>query len=593
MVRKRKTVSSSKNSKKKKTEKILTVKKYLNTFIKDPDVKEAILKDTHDVSLFAFEASRYIYFDISHKFSNYYKLCPHDNIGPDLVTRTSLFNYIYNLMDRKHTSIQNETFMCNLRWSPKNFYNQVPLRSALFNDLIDRGYQTVLKNNIWMHAQKRFMKYLKHKYQDDFTKEQFTFLGILLFFGSKWITKNEKTMNPYLRELSDTYMKNNTNLFNKIFEQEDISDGYFCDIEKEPLKYMYRFFKIQMYNEQHNLKNFILIPLYHPGRVHINYSNTVFLALLKRLNKLPKSFKTTVFKDDNEMNEEWRAVCNQCLDLKERSNRKFKSFSTNGVDVSIRYTKQSACKTTTINGEKRLKPTTSYAGIDPGKKLFIAGVMIKQVDLHDVDNKENFYQLRLSSKEYQHESRNYYKFYSSLNKKLNYGTDNSIGQRIPSSWYEFIKNQMTNMAKVMKVYMSREVTKKKMISYIAREKTLSQYISKHFLQEDPQTTCTVFYGDGSPNGACIKGYIHVPNARLVKKLENHPNIQLQKINEYNTTKLCSYCDHQLKVSKSPDRYAVCPNCHIIWNRDINAGYNILKRGLKLHKVPHTRTLLRD
>jgi transposase len=64
-------------------------------------------------------------------------------------------------------------------------------------------------------------------------------------------------------------------------------------------------------------------------------------------------------------------------------------------------------------------------------------------------------------------------------------------------------------------------------------------------------------------------------------MKNNPKIHVINTDEYRSTVLCSNCYTKMDISKSPHRFASCPHCKKVWNRDINAAVNILNSGFNL------------
>lgn len=65
--------------------------------------------------------------------------------------------------------------------------------------------------------------------------------------------------------------------------------------------------------------------------------------------------------------------------------------------------------------------------------------------------------------------------------------------------------------------------------------------------------------------------------RLKSKCEEY-NVKYQEINEYNTTKMCSFCETLKNIGAS--KIYNCDNCSLVIDRDINSAINILVKGLK-------------
>lgn len=81
----------------------------------------------------------------------------------------------------------------------------------------------------------------------------------------------------------------------------------------------------------------------------------------------------------------------------------------------------------------------------------------------------------------------------------------------------------------------------------------------------------------------IRGYVRTPQPKLLRRLKVIADVV--EVDEYRTTILCSTC-HTIqrpttktyisrKGTPRTHRYQFCPNCNICWNRDVNAGKNIL------------------
>lgn len=77
----------------------------------------------------------------------------------------------------------------------------------------------------------------------------------------------------------------------------------------------------------------------------------------------------------------------------------------------------------------------------------------------------------------------------------------------------------------------------------------------------------------------IKGYQRTPFRLLLQKLRLYADVMI--IDEFRTTKLCSICHEPAFTSRGKHRYQVCQNqnCGMCWNRDVNAGNNMVYKGV--------------
>lgn len=78
----------------------------------------------------------------------------------------------------------------------------------------------------------------------------------------------------------------------------------------------------------------------------------------------------------------------------------------------------------------------------------------------------------------------------------------------------------------------------------------------------------------------MRGYIRSPQRALLKAMKIYADVVL--VDKFRTTMPCSQknCHQMVRTSRSPKRYQFCLNCGTNWNRDVNAGNNILYVGLQ-------------
>lgn len=88
----------------------------------------------------------------------------------------------------------------------------------------------------------------------------------------------------------------------------------------------------------------------------------------------------------------------------------------------------------------------------------------------------------------------------------------------------------------------------------------------------------VFVGDTKVTAdRAIKGYARVPDTLLLSKLQIHAG-HVVRVNEFRTTVVCSFCHMPMHIPANKHRYLYCGSCKRTWNRDINAGINIMVKG---------------
>lgn len=76
-------------------------------------------------------------------------------------------------------------------------------------------------------------------------------------------------------------------------------------------------------------------------------------------------------------------------------------------------------------------------------------------------------------------------------------------------------------------------------------------------------------------------YVPAALTRFEKAIKRHPRATLRLTNEFRTSKLCHVCYGILAspTGWSKHRWKCCHRCRLVFNRDTNAAFNILTRGL--------------
>jgi transposase len=336
------------------------------------------------------------------------------------------------------------------------------------------------------------------------------------------------------------------------------------------------FYYIWTTNKTKEWKNFTLVPLKRLGRHHVNYDTQAFYQLLAACKLVPKVYNpktardVNVHKDVFQHNVQWSDFLNLPKN-KEYSG----SFSTDGVTCCLHMSRTKRTEPTAVNS-RQISPADTYIGIDPGLRLFLGGVRVEGGNPYA---KANITNIKYKSSKYHHESGK-----ASRSVKLKKWTkeQNEIEKTRPATqtWREYIVFALRHMNRLQSLFLPKKVTRLKFDAHIRRDKTIAKIIREEFIKDAPGRV-VVFFGDAkaAPNSP-MKGYIRSPHTKFIQQLKRHHQIHFVGIDEYNTTKVCSSClsKAQHTISKSPHRFSSCKECKIVWNRDVNAGLNILYIG---------------
>lgn len=138
----------------------------------------------------------------------------------------------------------------------------------------------------------------------------------------------------------------------------------------------------------------------------------------------------------------------------------------------------------------------------------------------------------------------------------------------------YMRHRLQYFVQKQNIYFQRKVARLKFKKFICVEKTCHK-LSKH-LVNNKKTLIAVGSSKTAANSP-IKKYIRLPQKKLLNALRSHADVI--EVDEFRTTKLCCHCYAVNIVSQSPHRYTFCPECRIVRNRDVNAGANILYKGI--------------
>lgn len=264
------------------------------------------------------------------------------------------------------------------------------------------------------------------------------------------------------------------------------------------------------------------------------------------------------------------------------------SLETNGVDIHYNFRKK----------VKPLveSPLTHHIGIDYGLRNAFGAVT---KDLAIQDNNKNFKNWRLTSKEY-HKMTNWQNLYKhqekitrSVDLDMEMARKDQKEQGInPYAFSNKADLELSQMMGKLKIYNSNRITRLKEHGKRRKKSTCGKIAAKLI----PKVSrSAVAIGDGT----CWPGLKtkHIPGSiqSMAKAIKDTRRAEVIIVDEYNTSRLCSKC---YGVLKSPGRnvdynngkrWKRCDSCKVSWDRDINAGNNMINiLASELQNTAHPR-----
>lgn len=559
-------------------EQIVNVKQTLNQFCKEEELKVAIDAEVLKMSQWCYEAIKHFTLDITAQclegkyptepinFARYYYSFQNNNPKPKTTPKMKMAGISADpwgyLMTSQYYELRRR-YNITETFAPSNNIMEASITT----------YKTVFMNNIQVHTGNRLKKYFLHRSKDFDVKEEITWTDIYDTISFLFYEKSEKEPNLYLIA---AMMED----FGKIYTFYDIKS------KTDYIKSFEFLFKLQQYNDMNELKNFKLIPQFKVKRHHIQIDTKSLYYILKK-NKLINCPNEHIFRDHKDLR--WRELFN--INKVETKTRKFRySIKTDGVSVSISIAKPQIIKTNpepkakkskinndSISSDAKLKEIRSNAdkydkfiGLDPGLRLMVGGISKTREQLET--NKGEL--IKLKSTKFHHEAgfpRRRHKLYK-LTNEVQTKTYSTLSPMCASKMYLYVDHSIQHFKERFYCYTDRAVARLYFDKYISTKNAANKY-AKEIIGDAKKP----FIAIGSTQieaDSPIKKYVRTPHSKLLAALKRRADVL--EINEFMTTQACSNCKIKIKTSTHRHRYQFCQKCGKCFNRDVNAGINILQ-----------------
>lgn len=527
----------------------------ISSFIKNDNIKKSINKYVEIMSRMTIAASLNIYYDIYDLLKN--------GKGHEHFKKKPVFSkYFYQLLEKTSSKMDSP-----INHSFKQMLNECQLMfdRVQFGNLIKYGetsYSTALANNIKMHAYKRVKKCLQNIVK---------------------IENIEKTKKASKKAVLSTIQY----LFKKDFNEEDAhpillkrfrditdSNKRFTGYKQYWYMFIPIFYKIQIWNDNNNLKNFKLLPIFHHKRHHINIDKETLYFILR------DAFADKFKEEFNAKNLTEKIVPEQLF--KHFEFKKFEkvnkgkifqqSFKTDGVSVKVFMSRRTGYTTKAeedikksktdeekkaekIEKRKRqmaeikesLPQIEQIYGFDPGQKLSFGGIRVNPIS-QQFPSKIDYVPSKTDIIKYSNKKTQFDRKFKVMNEKQKNITNRiDIGynlrarlfsQKDPHNFKQFIKFHLTFFKSKQCVYSSKKLARIAFMRFIHTQRFLTRFTKE--LVGGKQTLFII--GDGKLSAASpIKGHLRSPNEKVMAHLKRQPNVKVITIDESYTTKNCSKC----------------------------------------------------
>ena len=354
--------------------------------------------------------------------------------------------------------------------------------------------------------------------------------------------------------------------------------------------------EFEKYPDTKGIRTFTLLPHKHGfTQSHITICNAGLENTLKYIaNELKRANNDSnsgldVKKFEENSNEYWKELFN--ITKYETKNKKFGyTILTDGKSVVLQMRKP--VKPEKITTEYTEQHYDNFLGIDPGIRALITS--------YDTNNKV----IQVSTREYRHKSKMIYackkreKWYKKWEHYEEWKLIPTIKTSKTSVMKEYFKYVFPRMNTFTEFHMEKGFRNLNFTSYCRSKATLAKICER--ISGGKNIKTLVGFGDYSQQHGLVKSHPTTPILRLKRELRRY--CKVVDIDEYKTSKTCSYCNKEIElyrnriqrkkkgvlepIAKMSNIYSVirckhneCKLCCM--DRDINASKNIL--GLLLNQ----------
>lgn len=425
-------------------------------------------------------------------------------------------------------------------------YN-MSMQTALFEDMSAK-YERIFMDNIVSHMYVRVLNFFLNFYPEQQKCESYSGVLDVLF--------NEKP--KYTADVE------HLQFFHKTFPEVE----NFYDLKNNYYKYVPFLIKLQQKCIAIKTKVFTVFPIYKPGRQYIQYRQAAIHSLLKSMNLIPA---TTPVADIEYYARRYFTV----------DSKLYQYLCTDGVTVSLYYESADVIPRRpsrekpwvskfSDNIQRRFKNNEyeHVIGLDTGLNLAFAGV---SKDL--LTGAQRIIKLSgeiLKAKTGGHTRQ---EFHLEWTRDILEKTRTALSTKSLEQYSWWTSHHLRHFVESQTVFCHRKLAELDSQWLISNAECAMKTANRLLLHTNPKKTLVLV---GTTFLERPRGSIPLPLAEVVSELKKRADVAV--IDEYMSTKICSSC-FDCETTKLLHRKQRCSKCGVNWNRDVNAGINIMKLGL--------------
>ncbi|XP_043475117.1 uncharacterized protein LOC122506833 [Leptopilina heterotoma] len=268
------------------------------------------------------------------------------------------------------------------------------------------------------------------------------------------------------------------------------------------------------------------------------------------------------------------------------------TIMTDGIGVSVIFNLNQPKKQENFSipknpilNEEKLENFHLLKGLDPGLKFCFGGVEREVNGEFDINSDDRHIKIKSSSFRWltgqnrrreilqKHVPQNYHQ--QLLEREEFKGKVNNKDPRLIVTTTKFLLREFYDTQPILE---KRKVARLKWDKYMSVRRETNLLANYIIGDENKKQLIVVGQPDIPP---WLKGHVRMSLRavvkRLIEKQHKSKNLSVVFVNEHRTTVMCSKCNVRVKIFRNRTTY--CSTCKTRWNRDVNAGRNILHLGL--------------